>query len=292
MTLNQLRYFVEIVRQEHFTKAAERLFISQSALSKSVKSLEEEFQVKLIDRDMKNFALTHEGKIFYEYAVRILEYFDAQTREIKQIFQEEGGTLNIGIPPTAGSIFFYAVLQKFTEQHGNIKLNLMEFPSTKIYEELGKNKLDMGVVLEPFLNSGQYVCRKVCISEIVLLVSDKHPLSEKETVTMSELQNEKFLMMSSDFMFHHIVLSACKEGGIDPNIIFESSQWDLIFEMTAANQGISLFPDILVRKQQRKDVKILRFADRKLPWILSLVYRKDKLLTFPMRCFLEACTIE
>ncbi|MBO5486490.1 MAG: LysR family transcriptional regulator [Eubacterium sp.] len=292
MTLNQLRYFTEIVRQENFTRAAEHLFITQSALSKSVRALEEEFQVKLIDRNAKGFQLTQEGNIFYERALQMLAYMDTQTRELRQIFHEEGGTLNIGIPPTAGSIFFYSVLQKFCMEHSNIKLNLEEVPSKKIYEELENGKLDMGVVLEPFVNSGQYICQKVCISEIILLVSDKHPLANRRFVSVRELENENFLMMSSDYMFHHIAVSACKERGLNPNIVFESSQWDLIFEMTAANQGISFFPEILIKKQNRPDVKILRFEDKNIPWILSMAYKKDKFLTFPMRCFLDACTIK
>ena len=71
MTLNQLKYYVEIVRESSFTKAAEKLFVSQSTLSKSIRTLEEEFQIKMINRVAKEFTLTQEGHVFFEYAERI-----------------------------------------------------------------------------------------------------------------------------------------------------------------------------------------------------------------------------
>lgn len=74
MTLNQLNYYVEIVRQGSFTKAAEKLFVSQSTLSKAIRALEEEFQMELINRGAKEFQLTPQGNVFNEYAVKILDF--------------------------------------------------------------------------------------------------------------------------------------------------------------------------------------------------------------------------
>ena len=96
MTLNQLKYYVEIVRESSFTKAAEKLFVSQSTLSKSIRTLEEEFQIKLINRAAKEFTLTQEGHVFLEYAERILNYYQEQKadkkycKELEYIFFEHG----------------------------------------------------------------------------------------------------------------------------------------------------------------------------------------------------------
>ena len=289
MTLNQLRYFVRVAQMKNYTKAAETLYITQSALSRCVRALEEEYSVDLTDHSSKLFSLTNEGRIFYDYAVKVLDYVDNQTRELEQTFHDKGGTLRIGIPPTAGNIFFHSVLKDFRNKHPEIALSMMEHPSTLIYEEMKHNKLDMGVVLEPFQNNGEYLVKKVCESKVALAVSVKNPLAECGSVSIADLKGESFLMMSSDFMFHHIVVKACRDNGVEPDIAFESSQWDLIYEMAAANVGIAFFPELLLQKHRRPDIKIVELKEPELPWILSVIYRKDKHLTYPMKCFLKSC---
>ena len=289
MTIKQLEYYAEVVKQRNFTKAAEKLFVSQSALSKSIRVLEKEFQAELIDRTSKDFALTQEGMMFHEYAIKLLDYFHAQTQELYQRLHNMKGALSIGLPPTAGSIYFYSRLHEFQERYPHVALKITEIPSKTIHEMMDGGKLDLGVVLEPFTDE-RYHCRQVYTSEVVLVVSEQNRLASKKSASLSELQSEKFLMMSSDYMFHDIILDYCKKSGFTPNIAFESSQWDLIYEMTADHQGISFFPKCLLEKHARTQIRLLELRDPKIPWVLSICYRKDKFLTAPMRCFLDLCS--
>lgn len=288
MKLYQLQYYVEVVRQKSFTHAAEKLYISQSALSKSIQALEQSFQISLINRTVREFSLTAEGQLFYDYAVKVLRFVDAETRALRQQLHHMDGSLDLGLPPTAGSIYFYALLNQFKKAYPNIQLNLTEVPSTVIFERLEAHQLDMGVVLEPFRND-QYISRAVCRSEIVLTVSAGHPLAARESVDFSELQGEKFLMMSADFMFHNRILELCREAGFAPTVVFESSQWDLIYEMTIDNQGISFFPRLLLEKFQRTQARQIRLDHPSAYWTLSVAYRKDRFLTSAMKCFLNMC---
>lgn len=130
-------------RIEIATKAAEHLFVSQPALSKSIRALEKEFQIELINRTAKDFQLTREGEIFYDYAVRILDYYREQTQELFQCLKSADGTLRIGIPPTAGAIFFYSVMYRFKAQYPGIDLQIEETTSKPIQELVASGKLDM-----------------------------------------------------------------------------------------------------------------------------------------------------
>lgn len=288
MTINQLQYYVEIVRQRSFTRAAENLFVSQSALSKSVRALEQEFEAELIDHNAKGFLLTHEGQLFFEYAVKILDFFNVQTRELHQRLHNMGGSLNIGIPPTAGTIYFYSRIHEYKERYPNVQLNIMEVPSKILLKEMDMNRLDMGAVLEPFSDS-QYLSKTVCRDEIVLIVSKDHPLAAQKCVSFSELRNEKWLMMSSDFIYHDIIISLCKEAGFTPDIAFKSSQWDLIFEMAGDGQGIAFFPTQLLAKQNCSKIRQIHLKDPEAHWTLSIAYRKDKFITEPIQRFLALC---
>lgn len=288
MTINQLQYYIEIVRQKSFTRAAENLFVSQSALSKSVRALEQEFETELIDHSSKDFLLTPEGELFYEYARKILDFFNMQTRELHQRLHDMGGSLNIGIPPTSGTVYFYSHIREYRERYPNVNLNILEVPSKTLLKEMDMNRLDMGAVLEPFSNS-QYVSKPVYRAEIVLTVSKAHPLAARKYVSFSELQNEKFLMMSSDFIYHDIIISLCKEAGFTPNIAFKSSQWDLIFEMASDNQGITFFPIPLLAKRDCANIRQIHLKNPEAHWVLSIAYRKDKFITPPMQRFLALC---
>ena len=146
MTLNQLKYYVEIVRESSFTKAAEKLFVSQSTLSKSIRTLEEEFQIKMINRVAKEFTLTQEGHVFFEYAERILNFYQEQTQELFQRLHDDNGVLKLGMPPTAGAIFFYSVLHRFRKKFPGIGISIEEITSKSIQELTATGELDMGVV--------------------------------------------------------------------------------------------------------------------------------------------------
>ncbi len=288
MTLNQLNYYVEVVHQSSFTKAAEHLFVSQSALSKSIRALEKEFQIELINRVAKDFQLTREGEIFYEYAVRILDYYREQTQELFQCLKSADGTLRIGIPPTAGAIFFYSVMHRFKAQYPGIDLQIEETTSKPIQELVASGRLDMGAVIEPFRDDRFYQ-RPVYCSEAVLLVSKNHPLAEEKEVSFASLKGEKFVTISPEYMFYDVMMEKCREGGVEPEIAFKSYQWEWIFEMVADNQGISILPKPLVDKFNTTRVSLIHLTKPEFPWTLSLIYKKDKFITVPMQCFLDMC---
>lgn len=291
VTHNQLVYLIEIVRQRSFTRAAEKLFLSQSTLSKSIHALEAELQVELIDRQSKDFALTEAGELTYAYAQRIVDFVSGQTQELNQRLRGLGGTLTVGLPPTAGPAYFYPRLYEFRQRYPNIQLNIRETPAKTICEMMEAGKIDIGIVLEPLENPA-YVVRPVYRSEIVLCVSRDHPLAERGTVALRELKDADFLMMSPDFMFRDIVEGHCRQAGFAPRVVFESSQWDMIYDMAATGYGVAFFGRWLMEKMGGEGTRMLQVSDPPMPWILSVCYLKDKFLTEPMRRFLTICTAE
>ena len=288
MTLHQSIYFTEIVRQRSFTRAAQHLHISQPALSKSVRMLEQEFEAEFIDRIAKDFSLTDSGVLFHEYAQKILSFVDSQTREIRQRIESAAGTLRIGIPPTSGSIYYHTLISRFRALYPDIDLQIMEVPSRQILSSLNEGQLDLGVVLEP-VNRENYVVQRAVRSEIVAVVSQSHPLADEISVPVSRLRDEPILMISQDFMFSGLVEEMCREAGFTPRVVFESSQWDLLYEMALDGQGVAFFPRALINKHPRPEAVCLELREPHTPWTLSVAYRKGRFITTPMRLFLDMC---
>ena len=148
--------------------------------------------------------------------------------------------------------------------------------------------MDLGVVLEP-VNRENYVVQRAVRSEIVAVVSQSHPLADEISVPVSRLRDEPILMISQDFMFSGLVEEMCREAGFTPRVVFESSQWDLLYEMALDGQGVAFFPRALINKHPRPEAVCLELREPHTPWTLSVAYRKGRFITTPMRLFLDMC---
>ena len=291
MTLVQLTYYVEVVQQGNFTKAAEKLFVSESTISKSLRTLEQELKTELVDHTARDFQLTREGLLFYECAQNILNYYHDQTQELYQRFRlhKDQGTLRLGMPPTAGTIYFYMMMERFRQRYPDIKLQITEnLTSKRIKEQMDDDNLDLGVMIEPF-HDERYDVQRVYLSEAVLVVSHSHALAETKSIQIAKLADEPFLLLGREFMFHDVLLDYCQTAGYSPRVVFESIQWDFLLEMVANNQGVSVLPKPLVDKCYNNRVHKVHLQDPKFPWALDVIWRRDRYFTAPMRHFLDLC---
>ena len=284
----QLEYFVEIVEQNNFTKAAENLFISQSALSKSIQSLEEELGVSLFIRSPRELKLTEEGKLVYEYAKDVIGYWNARTQELLTALNYKNGMLRFGLPPSAGTICFSQILYRYRQEHPNVNLLIFEETSKKIEEMVLNDELEMGVVVVPFSNPRLNV-ETVFRSEAVLAVSKDHRFADRDEIDFAELKDEPLLTVSRDYMYYDIVLDYCRQAGFTPNIVYQSSQWDALLEMAAENHGVIIIGKPLVEKMYRDRLHCIHLRNPEFPWGLGVIYKKEKPLTFAMKALLKTC---
>ncbi len=284
----QLEYFVRVVEEKSFTKAAERLFISQPALSKSIRALEQELGVTLFRRDPRELSLTGEGEIVYRYAMDILSYWKARTEELTAALEQGKGTLRFGLPPSVGSVFFSRVLHEYGVKFPQVNIQIFEGTSKKIETMVTEDQIDLGVVIEPYENPHMRL-KTVYRSDVVLAVSQKHRLARRATVDFAELKEEPMLLVSKEYMFHDQVLAHCAQAGFVPNVTFTTSQWDLLLEMTAENHGVTLIGRPLVEKLYRDRICCVALREPEFPWTLGLICKKCKALTGAAKSFWNFC---
>lgn len=142
MISNHLRYFIEVADQKSFTKAAEKLYISQSTISKAVASLETELQTSLFEHGKRNFALTPSGKLLYAFATDVLNYYDSQEKALLSKIEKTDNKLSLGLPPTAGSIYFFALVHDFQKQNPDVRLKINDATSRYIPDLLLNGEID------------------------------------------------------------------------------------------------------------------------------------------------------
>lgn len=285
MIPNHLRYFVEITDAGSFTKAAEQLFVSQSTLSKAVAALESELKTRLYVHGNRRFTLTQSGKLLYEFASDVLGYYEEQEKRLLSGLEKSDNKLTLGLPPTAGSIYFYSLINDYRKRHPEIELSIADITSRYIPDLLMSGSLDLGIVIEPF-EDGRFVKKVAFESEAVLVVSERSALCGMESIDFASLRDERFLQVTEDFQFYAVFEQYCRRAGFVPELIFTSNQWDMILEMVADDQGVTILPLPLVEKHLPRRADYLYLTNPEFPWALSVIYRKNELITRPMQKFL------
>lgn len=286
MDLREIQLFMEVADQQSFTKAAERTYLSQPSLSKIVKKLEEELQVELFDRSTRHLWLTDAGKIVYQQGQKSLESLTELKMQLDELRNVKTGKIKIGIPPLVGTLVFPDMALEFHAKYPKVWLQLVEFGAKKIVHLVEDSEVDLAICVLPIdeekLNVYPFIS-----DEFVVFIYDEHPLANKEKLSINELKDENFILFSNDFTIHDSVINACRENGFEPNVSYETSQWDLITELVSVKMGIALLPKSIFYKQNNPKVKMIPIKDSVFHWKLAIITKKDTYHSFATRELLK-----
>ena len=278
MDLKQLKTFIAVAKNLSFTKAAEELFMTQSSVSKLIKSMEDELKTQLFYRNPKT-ELTEIGRAIYLRGINILSQLDNIPLEIANYHGLNKGEIKIGIPPLTGSYIFPRIIGEFNLIYPNIELLLFESGSKQIEQSLEEGKLDIGIMVPDPSKDHIYNSMEFIRSPLMLLVNHKSHLSSKKVVKFQDLRDEKFVLFREDFKLYDDIIERCKESSFEPYIICKSSQREFISEMVAAGLGIGFLPEIICRETNKKNIKYIHIEEPSIYLELSIAWRKDRYLT-------------
>lgn len=286
MTLKQLTYFLEIAKMKNFTKAAANLYISQSALSKTVKAMESELGVQLIDRTVNHFKLTPEGEIFYQKGLIAIKNINSELEDLYGSLGTEKGHITVGIPPVIGTAYFTSIIYKFRNMYPDAELKIIEAGANTIKKWVSDGEVDIGVVILPVSNDDFNVI-PIVTAENVLLVNKNHPLAQYDEVSFKMLKDERFIALNSTFMLYDQIISLCRISGFEPNIVCESSQRDFITEMVVLDQGVSILPRPILKRYNSDKLKLISLKDPSFSWNIAIILKKDKYISRIIKSFIE-----
>ncbi len=243
MNYNSLIYFKTVAELQHFTKAAEALFISQPALSKAIHNLEKELQTPLFKKSGRNVVLTQAGEIFYKYIKLSIENVENGISAVENYKNSIKNTIKISAINSMYANFLPEKIIDFKSTHPAIKFNL-EFKGTSfILNDIKSNISDFGICSD-FDLSGEYANFErvlLKIEPIAIITSKNHKLSLKKSVSINELQNEKFIVYKkTKFGTNKILNSMCADYNFTPNITTEAYNDHALCALVSMGEGISL----------------------------------------------------
>jgi len=286
LEFRQLSYFIEVAKQQSFSKAGVILHITQPTMSKSVKTLEDELGVQLLERSTKKIRLTDAGEVVYKQAQQVFKAFDNLASELADVRNLRKGQIRLGIPPMVGAKFFPKVLAQFNALYPDVTIQLIEDGSKIVEQFIEEGHLDLGVAVLP-VNEDVFDFFIFAQENLRLLVHPSHAWATRSEVRLSELRDESFILFREDFTLHNRILCDCQRAGFEPNVVYKSSQWDFIAEMVAENLGIALLPESICKELDPTHVKIVSLLSPSIPWNLGMIWRKDKYLSFATRKFIS-----
>lgn len=289
MTIEQLQYFMAIVKYKNFSTAAEECYISQSSLSKQIKALEQELGgVELFDRNTKKLDITYAGKEFYISAEKILMEYHKMMNTMKKYTEGHTEVLNIGAIPVMNHYGLTDIFFQFQEYYSNIRLHIVEANSVPIIEEFTKGKIDIAFLRDNYLPVGDYTIYPLVDDELVLVTNYSHWLAKFDEIDLKEAENEKFLFLGNNTGMYESCRKACVKAGFVPREQVLDVRSSTIKNLVANGQGVSLMMYQSIKYMNDSRIKIIRLRE---PSIinLSLIVRNGT-ITDAVSTFIEFVT--
>jgi DNA-binding transcriptional LysR family regulator len=262
-----------VCEELHFTRAAEKLGISQPTLSQQIKLLEDRLETPLFHRIGKKVILSKAGEIVLEHAQRIFAELDSIQTEIKKLKGLERGSLTLGC---SGNYLVQSAVLSFHEQYPNIKLSVIDTTTEETIDQVLNNKFDLGVVYLLFEHD-MLESKRLFRSEFVLVVSVHHPLSKKSFVNLAELQTVPLFLLPQNYFIRQVIQAYCTETGIKLNPVVELSDLRSLVQLAVLNKGATILPDTYIQNLNEKRIKPIPILDDLPPIDVGIVYRKDQL---------------
>src|SRR6185369_5143458 len=248
MELRHLRYFVGVAQELNFTRAAQILRVSQPALSRQIRQLEEEVGVVLLERNRRGVRLTMAGKAFLAEARALLEQSEQAIRVAQETNHAGSGHLNVGYVWGLFHSVVPATIERFRREHPNVAVNLFDMTATQQAEALVQGRLDAGFIgFAQEADAAGLSKRKVGTCAFVAALPKNHRAARKPKVPLATLAQDFFFVISEQNYpgASWFVLEACQRAGFRPKILQAAERGHTILGLVAGNCGVALLPEPL-----------------------------------------------
>ena len=278
-----LEYFLAVCEELHFTRAAEKLGISQPTLSHQIRLLERELGAPLFHRSGKKTILTQAGQILLGHAHRVINQIKLARLEINELSGLQRGKLRIGC---SGNHLLTDALVAFHRLYPRIELTVTELATEETRDGLLHNHLDVGVVFLPLFDE-QLAYRPLYDEELVLAISSSHEYATCSNITIQQLANLPLVLFPQKFLVRQMIDSACAELEIQLNPVMELSTLESQLHMAEQNVGGTILPKSYGKTVVSNKVAIIPLADPAPRKKVGLVYRKDTLESSIISAFVD-----
>ena len=277
MDVRELQYFITVVNQRGFTKAAEQLHISQPSLSNAIKRLEEEVGIQLIDRNTRFFRVTAEGKYFYSEALKLIQHFNLIKEEANKMKEKGPFELSIGLIESS-LVWVPNVIINFKKKYSDVRVRLLEILSLQNVEDALLNFDIHLAITNQYIRNNDIDVIPLYKEKLVALLPIDHSLQRKKTVKLQDLANDSFIVCKQGFQSREDILQAFMQLGLRPNIQFEIERFETASQLVENKLGVTIVPENYVKYTRNGKYIVRKIVDMDIRRTVYLAYEKNRFL--------------
>ncbi len=254
VNLNQLRAFYYVAKHNSYTVAAEKLFITQPAVTAQIKLFEKFYDITLFNKNGRSLFLSHVGKLLFEKAEKIFAQENDIEEMLTQIKEMDRGLLTIGCTKAYAKHIMPSIISVFHRAYPNIRIILEEGSSMSMIDSLRVFKNEIIVVAQMDIKDPRIQFVPFSQEEIVVIMAPDHPLSRKKEITFQDIEKEPIILKGTGSGTRKRVVGLYKSNNVDPNVFMESNNTAFIIDLVERGEGVSFLvkPSVEQKVNEKK----------------------------------------
>jgi DNA-binding transcriptional LysR family regulator len=277
--MQQMEVLIALVDERSFSRAAQKIFLTQPSLTKHIKNLEDTVEAKVVIRKNTGVVLTSEGKILYDYARRIFKLVDEAREKITRVSEDESGSVFISASTIPATYILPSVLRALNENFGDIRCFIQMNDSEATINMVLDDQVEIGFIGKPCTNR-KLVVDPVWKDRLVLVVPDGHPWQRKRSVTADDLSREPFIIReqgsATRATLENYLLSASRIPLSQFNVVAEMGSSEAVKEAIIAGLGTSIISIHAVKRELKSGaLSEIPFENHAIERNFYLIYRKQ-----------------
>ncbi|UKS29295.1 LysR substrate-binding domain-containing protein [Paenibacillus sp. HWE-109] len=286
MELKQLEYFMAVCRELHFTRAAEKLGISQPSLSQQIRLLEHEMGTPLFDRIGKRTVITEAGKTLLHHGYNVFHEIAQARTAISELQGLQRGSLKIGALLTVVNYLLPPAVISFHHNYPKVELSILGLRTGDIYNGLLQNELDLGIVMLPVVHEDLEAI-PLCEQNLAFAAPVDHPIANQPFVTLHVLKEYPSVLLPNTYQLRQLINDECRELAFAPKPALEMTTMESIVNMVSKGVGITILPKPYLDYMDHQQVRTIPIDQPALKTHMGIVYRKNKHMCAASRVFME-----
>ena len=276
MQVNRLNYFVTVAEQGSFSAAAEKLYTTQSAVSKQIMALERELEVTLFDRTHRRVVLTKQGEIVFRHARQVLDDYEEMLADLREVQEREGGKLSIASIPVMRQYGITDLVGRFRRENTDILMSVGEMEGSEILTAIKTGGYDMAFLRLEQLTDHAFESIPLTEDVLTALLPEGHKLAGESEISLAQLKDEAFLLLNEGTLLRGMCVDACQHSGFIPKVAYSGTRNENIAELVSMGMGVSLVMEKFYRQLRPAGVCCIPLKERFISTI-GLVRAKKKI---------------
>lgn len=287
MDITFLKYFIKVCQDKNFTKSAKELFITQQALSRIISNLEKELGASLFKRTSRGVELTELAQYIYPKADKLIEEFNILQDDIYNKVKKKKRKLKVGFAPGTLRTLGTKEIVEFSKGSLGIDIVIYEYRDIECEANVLNGNLDIACTINPRnpIDFSYYHLKK---DHFVAVVNKNNPIAKKESISFTDLRNEKLILLDETFRIQSLIMEHFLEAGFEPNV-YTKCAFDLLiaYDFVALNKGVFVFVNSLANVTEYNELCCVPINTPTAVWDIGFIVKKDTKINQTMKIFMN-----